>query len=127
MLDAFHQQMSYMYDVYKRFKESGIADFLVAAGVVVEGSVEQALRGNHYRRVRCILLWREALIHQRLLKLLEDVHLTPEMRSNLDILHNPHNEPQEALAKAYTTLENNNDMIHLFSLKMLQSDWLMKC
>ena len=114
MLGAFHQQMSYMYAVYKRFKESGIADVLVAAGVVVEGSVEQALRGKHYRRgVRCILLWREALIHQRLLKLLEDVHLTPEMRSNLDILRNPHSETQEALAKAYTTLENDNGMIHL--------------
>ena len=43
----------------------------------------------------------------------EDVHLTPEMRSNLDTLCNLHNETQEALAKSYTTLENDNDMIHL--------------
>ena len=36
---------------------------LVSAGVIVEGSVNQALRGEHYRRgVRCIMLMREVLI-----------------------------------------------------------------
>jgi hypothetical protein len=43
VLGAFHQQMSYIYVVYKRFEGSGIADLLVAAGVVMEGSVDQAL------------------------------------------------------------------------------------
>ena len=53
---------------------SGMAETLVAAGIVVEGSVDQALRGKHYRRgVRCIMLWREALLHARLKKLLEYV------------------------------------------------------
>jgi hypothetical protein len=67
ILGAFHQLMSYMYAIYKRFKESGMAETQVAAWVIVEGSVDQALRGKHYRRgIRCILLWREALIQQRL-------------------------------------------------------------
>ncbi|MES9879868.1 MAG: hypothetical protein ABW185_03205, partial [Sedimenticola sp.] len=67
ILGAFHQQMSYIYAIYKRFKGSGMADTLVTSGVVVEGSVEHALRGKHYRRgVRCIMLWREVLIHTRL-------------------------------------------------------------
>ena len=43
ILSAFHQQMSYIYAIYKRFKGSGMADTLVTAGVVVEGSVDQAL------------------------------------------------------------------------------------
>ena len=57
ILGAFHQQMSYMHSLYKRFKGSGMADTLVEAGVVVGGSVDAALRGNHYRRgVHCIIL-----------------------------------------------------------------------
>lgn len=43
ILCAFHQQMSYIYAIYKRFKGSGMADTLVTAGVLVEGSVDQAL------------------------------------------------------------------------------------
>ena len=50
ILGAFHHQMSYIYAIYKRFKGSGMAETLVAAGAVVEGSVDQALRGKHYRR-----------------------------------------------------------------------------
>lgn len=50
ILGAFHQQMSYIHAIYKRFKGSGMSDTLVAAGVVVEGSVEQALQGKHYRK-----------------------------------------------------------------------------
>ena len=34
ILGAFHQQMSYIYAIYKRFKESGMADTLVTAGLV---------------------------------------------------------------------------------------------
>ncbi|KAK1899167.1 hypothetical protein KUDE01_018689 [Dissostichus eleginoides] len=32
ILGAFHQQMSYIYAIYKRFKGSGMADTLVTAG-----------------------------------------------------------------------------------------------
>lgn len=47
ILGAFHQQMSYIYAIYKSFKGSGMADTLVAAGVVMEESVVQALKGKH--------------------------------------------------------------------------------
>ena len=70
ILGAFHQQN--IHAICKRFKGSGIADTLVAAGVVVEGYVDQALRVKHYKRgVRCIMLWREVLIHQRLKQIFE--------------------------------------------------------
>ena len=52
----------------------------------MEGSVDQALRGKHYRRgLRCIMLWREALIHKRLRILLEHGELSTDIKSNLDI------------------------------------------
>ena len=55
---AFHQQMSYIHAIHKRFKGSGIADILVAAGAIVEGSIDHALQCKHYRRgVRCIILF----------------------------------------------------------------------
>jgi hypothetical protein len=44
ILGAFHQQMSYNYAIYKIFKASGMAETLVvAAEVIVDGSVDQAL------------------------------------------------------------------------------------
>ena len=64
ILGAFHQQISYIYAIYKRFKGSGMADTLVTAGVVAEEPVDQALKGRHYRHgLRCIMLWRETLIY----------------------------------------------------------------
>ena len=116
ILGAFHQQMSYIYAVYKRFKGSGIADTLVAAGVVVEGSVDQALRGKHYRRgVRCILLWREALIQKRLQDILEYDELSEDITKNLEILRDALNETQEVLQEAHTSLEGDEDVKDLIN------------
>ena len=53
--------------IYKYFLGSGTSDLLVSAGLIVEGSVDQALRGKHCRWVLwCIMLWQEALMHKRL-------------------------------------------------------------
>ena len=116
ILGAFHQQMSYIYAIYKRFKGSGMADTLVTAGVVVEGSVDQALRGKHYRRgVRCILLWREALIQKRLREILEHVELSEDIKKNLDTLRNALTKNQEALQEAHGDLEDDDDMKELIN------------
>ena len=54
----------------------------MSAGVIVEGSVDQAFRGKHYRRgVRCIMLMREALIYARLKELLSSSCM-PEKTEN---------------------------------------------
>ena len=67
ILGAFHHQVLHLYAIFKRFKGSGMADTIVTAGVVVEGSVDQAQRGKHYRKdVRYIVLWREAAIQKGL-------------------------------------------------------------
>ena len=67
VLGPFHQQLSFIYYIDKGFGGLSIADVLVSAGVIVEGSVDQALRGKHYRRgVRCIMLMREVLMYSRI-------------------------------------------------------------
>ena len=50
VIGEFHEHMSYMYAVYKRFEGSGIADVLVSAGVLAGGSADKALKGKQYRR-----------------------------------------------------------------------------
>ena len=107
VLCAFHPQMSYIYAIYKRFRGSGMADTLVTAGVEAEGSVDQALKVRHYRRgLRCIMLWREALIHMRLQKILEHQELPENVKSNLHTLRN-------ALDDAHSNLAEDNDMLGL--------------
>ena len=116
ILGAFHQQMSYLYAIYKRFKGSGMADTLVTAGVVVEGSVDQALRGKHYRRgVRCIMLWREALIHKRLRDILGHEELSDDNKQNLETLRNALTETQEVLQEAHIHLENDDGIKNLIN------------
>ena len=108
ILGAFHQQMSFIYALYKRFKGSGLDDILVTAGVVVQGSVDQALRGKHYRRgVRWILLWREALIQNRLSQVLQYEDLPATVQHNLGILRNALTATQATLQEANSCLEDD--------------------
>ena len=52
-----------MWNIYAIYKMYG--RYSSCSRVVMEGSVDQAMRGKHYRRgVRCTYLWREALIHK---------------------------------------------------------------
>ena len=93
-----------------------MADTSVTAGVVVEGSVDQALRGKHYRRgVRCIQLWRKALINKRLAKILEHEELSEDIKENLKTLRNALTETQEALQKAHKDLEEDGDVKELIN------------
>ena len=108
ILGSFHQQCSFIYSIYKRFQGSGISDILVSAGVIVEGSVEQALRGKHYRRgVGCIMLMREALIQSRIKDKLAVKQLSILMKHHLDTLRQTLKESQENLTDAHRNLEND--------------------
>ena len=114
ILGTFHQQMSYIYAIYKRFKGSGMADTQVTAGIVAEGSVDQALQGRHYRRgQQCILLWREALIHLHLQKILEHQELPENVKLKLDTLRNALTETQGALDDAHSNVAEENNMLVL--------------
>ena len=106
ILGEFHEHMSYMYAVYKRFEGSGIADVLVSAGVLAGGSADKALKGKQYRRgLRAILEWRETLIYIRLKEILPTVQLPEDVVDALKVLRNPLNETQACLSEASHTLE----------------------
>ena len=108
ILGAFHQQMAFIYALYKQFKGSGLDDILVTAGVAVQGSVDQALRGKHYRRgIRCILLWSEALIQNRLSQVLQYEDIPATAQHNLGILCNALMTTQTTLQEANSCLEDD--------------------
>ena len=107
-LGPFHTQCCMIYAIYKRHKGSGIAEVLVAAGVIAEGSVDQALRGKHYRRaLRCLSLMYEALMHLLLNRHLAGSELEASTRAQLAVLCDPMTNSQESLATAHEKLEND--------------------
>ena len=88
-----------------------MADTLVEAGVVVGGSVDAALRGKHYRRgVRCIILWREALIHLRLKSTMRNQILSPPAQEALSVLRDPLNRSQQQHSTAYQVLSQLDEI-----------------
>ena len=44
VLAPFHTQGSYMYAVFKRIEGSEVGDLVVNAGLIADGSVDQALK-----------------------------------------------------------------------------------
>ena len=46
-LGPFHTQCVMMNTIYKRYKGSELGDVLMVEGVVAEGSVDRALKGNN--------------------------------------------------------------------------------
>ena len=83
VLGPFHQQLSFIYCIYKRYCGLGIIDVLVSsAGVIAEGSVDQVLHRKNYQcGVRCITLMREALIHSQIKEFLSPC-IVPEKTEN---------------------------------------------
>ena len=60
---------------------------MVTARAVVEGSVDQALKGKHYWWGKgCIPLWRETLIHKQLRGILAHELLSEVIKENLEDL-----------------------------------------
>ena len=115
-LGPFHTQCVMMSAIYKRYKGSELGEVLVAAGVIVEGSVDSAVKGKHYKReLHCLRLLYEALISQ-LAKDRLIPNLSKETRENLDILKNS-SLSQETRAAAHTALQDDADLRNVFSPK----------
>ena len=108
-IGALYVQMSFIYAIYKRFKGYGISDLLVAAGVIADGSVDQALRGKHFNRgLRCLRLFYETLIHMALCKRLQESSLSGNIKYLLQTLRDS-TDAQE-LRASYHELEQNSDI-----------------
>ncbi|MES9882370.1 MAG: hypothetical protein ABW185_15975 [Sedimenticola sp.] len=107
-LGPFHTQCCMIYAIYKRHKGSEIAEVLVAAGVIAEGSVDQALRGKHYRRaMRCLLLLYEALMHLVLNMNVAVSQFEASTKARLAVLRDPTTNSQASLATAHEELESD--------------------
>ena len=86
-LGPFHTQCSFISAINKRSDGSGLSD-LVAAEVIPESSVDNALKGKHYKRgVRCFRLMYEVYVHRIIQqRLSEGVSLTPDLKEKLEKL-----------------------------------------
>ena len=112
VLGPFHTQLSFISAINKRFQGSGLSDILVAADIIAEGSVDQALRGKHYNRsIRCLTLMYEVLMRRVIRhELSSGVDLSPELKVSLEILKNPSTCSQAQLQAAAADLLENEEL-----------------
>ena len=100
--------------IYKDYKGSGVADALVAAGAIAECSVDQALRGKHYRSaLHCPSLMYETLMHLLLNKNLTGLEFDASTKTQRAVLREPMSNSQECLAPALEKLESDPAMDNL--------------
>ena len=86
-----------------------IAADIIAAGVIADGSVDQALRGKHFNRgLRCLRLFYETLIHAALCKRLHESSLSEDIKSSLKKLRE--SSDAKELRASYDELETNSDI-----------------
>ena len=82
------------------------------AGVIADGSVDQALRGKHCKRgVRCLRLFYETLVHHALDKRLKGSQLSEKIKVCLLKLRS--SDDTQELADAYAELESNLELKYL--------------
>ena len=107
----FHAHCSFMAAINKRFMGSGLSDILVAADVIAEGSVYQALFGRHYKRgIRCLRLMYEALVCLVIHKGLRDgINLPTDMQMKIDGLRDPSAYSQEEVKAVMDDLQSDSD------------------
>ena len=104
----FHTQSCMIHAIYKRYKGSGVADVLIAARVIAEGSVDQALRGKHYRRtLRCLFLMYETLMHLLLNKNFTGLEFDASTKTQVAVLREPMSNSQKCLASALDKHESD--------------------
>ena len=51
----FHTQVAFITAIAKRFEGSGLSDIFVSASIIADKSVDQAMRGKHFRRIALAL------------------------------------------------------------------------
>ena len=73
VLGGFHIQTAFLSTIAKRFREFGLEEWVVAARIVEAGSVDQAIRGKHYKRAFRI----HKLTYECLVRLLIERRLLP--------------------------------------------------
>ena len=91
ILGPFDTQVSFITAINKRFSGSGLSDIIVAADIIADKSVDQAMRGKHYRRiVRALQLTYEAL-QRRIIKngIQNGLQLSEQIQNCLEKIRDP--------------------------------------
>ena len=103
--------MSIINAIYKRYHGSEPDELLVIADAVAAGSVDQALKGKHYRRgLRYLRAWYESLFFQSLKG--KSVHLLYDAREKLDVLqYSRSSVEKECSHEELMDLNEINDLI----------------
>eukprot|EP00112_Aurelia_sp_Birch-Aquarium-sp1_P018096 Seg4270.2 transcript_id=Seg4270.2/GoldUCD/mRNA.D3Y31 product="hypothetical protein" protein_id=Seg4270.2/GoldUCD/D3Y31 len=111
ILGPFHTQCSFITAINKRFSGSGLSDLIVSADIVAEKSIDQALRGKHYRRaIRALQLTYEAL-QRRIIQAGRRVGhlLSDSLQVLLEKLRNPSEYQLEELQEAARQIMESNE------------------
>ena len=73
ILGPFHTQVAFITAIAKRFEGSGLSAIFVSVSIIADKSVDQTMRGKHFRRtVRALQLTYEALQRRTIRKSLDE-------------------------------------------------------
>ena len=73
ILGPFYTQVAFITAIAKRFEGSGLSDIFVSPSIIADKSVNQAMRGKHFRRiVRALQLTYEAMQRRIIRKSLDE-------------------------------------------------------
>jgi hypothetical protein len=108
VLGAFHTQAAFMNAIFKRFNGSGIKELLVSAGLIVDGSIEQALKGKHYNRAQRLykLLYEALARHLVATGRQEGIMIDDEIIELLEAVRDTDVEAEDRLLSMEMLLEN---------------------
>ena len=68
ILGPLHTKVAFITVIAKRFEGSGLSDIFVSASIIGDKSVDQAMRGNHFRRIICALQLTYEAFQQRIIR-----------------------------------------------------------
>ena len=122
VLGPFHTHISFISAINKRFQGSGLSEIVVATVIISEGSVDQALRGNHYNRsIRCLTLMYEVIMRRNIRQgFRKGLELSSELKDKLQVLRNPSTCTQEQLQAISADLQMDAE-IYSFIERALES------
>jgi len=119
-IGPFHMHFSFISAMNKRFQGSGLSDLLVAAGVIADGSVDQALKGKHYKRgMRCLRLMYETLMRQIVQTGAENGNTVQSdaIKASLQVLQDKSTSDEER-QRAYVFLEGEPEVMSVVSQEL---------
>ena len=122
-LGEFHQSMSFLSVIGKRFRDAGLLDIFIESGIVAHGSANAVVEGRHYNRsLRCHKIMSEALGRHRFQAFLESI--TEEMQISVKkiVTNLVDSFPSRLFDQCLDSLELSEVMEKYYSFIKLESE-----